>query len=109
MDFMFRIGRDKPDKKEFLKIVNPISTWVINCKNPLFETVSSTFKNDPKSGMLDFEVQFFFADGDNNFVMLYQFYQTDKILKIKEHIKDILKSKSMTDFERIMVLLNKFN
>lgn len=101
---MFRMDRNKPDKKEFVKILNPIFTWVVNCKNPLFEQVEFKVQNNLESGNIDFEVLFFFK-GNNTFINIYQFYDTDKIVKIKSHIKDILKSKTKSDFDRIFNII----
>lgn len=99
--------REKSDKKEFIKILNPITTWVINNSNGFFESIQTSMQNNIKDNDLEFGIQFTFKDEHpqfefgNTFIRIYQFQRTEDILKTKEQIKKLLKAKSAIEFERI--------
>jgi len=98
----------KTNNKEFMKLVSPILGWIANNKNPFYDSVKFSLRNDENSeSPLGLELTFFLNEKpshweySNTFISLYQFQSLEALTAIKAHIKLILKAESVREFELI--------
>jgi hypothetical protein len=94
-------------EKEFMKIFSPVLGWVANNKNKFYDQINYTIKKDHGDGDMSLDLTFFLDkkpehwSHKNTFVMVYQTRGVETLLKIKAHIKAILKAKTVEEFEAI--------
>lgn len=99
---MFKEDRNVT-KKRFFQILNPVQTWALNNKNPLFEGLACSFNFE--GGRTGFHLTVFFSEYDsdessNETLDLYC-WQSETILTYKKTVlKEILKSKNKDEFKK---------
>ena len=97
-------------KKRFFQILNPIHTWALNNKNPLFEGLVCSFNFEDKQNHFHLTVFFSEYDSDessNETLDLYCWQSEETLLAKKMVIKEILKSKSKDEFKEMSVKFRK--
>lgn len=99
---MFKQNRNVT-KKKFFQILNPVQTWALNNKNPLFEGLSCSFNFEGEQ--THFHLTVFFSKYDavessNETLDLYCWQSEETLTYKKTVFKEILKSKNKDEFKK---------